>query len=262
MESFDAKGDDSALHIHRDDHYIFFVLVDGHGAMMVDFEEIPLEGGSIYYLLPGQVHSLINYQSAKGWFVAVDASLIPQDCRNVFESQLLLQKPYQLKTVEVEQCTAVLSLALSKYNDEDSNPFGTYIVHTLLHSFFGMAAGFYATTSGPSLKVSRVAQLTSQFKQLLNQHLTSNKSPAAYAALLNISDAYLTEVLKKQTGFPASYWIQQEIMMEAKRLLYYTELSIKEISNQLGYTDHSYFSRFFRKATGMSASYFRKQYRE
>ena len=51
-------------------------------------------------------------------------------------------------------------------------------------------------------------------------------------------------------------------MMEAKRLLYYTELSIKEISNQLGYTDHSYFSRFFRKATGMSASYFRKQYRE
>jgi len=262
MSSSDVKEDDSALHTHRDDHYIFFVLEEGLGAMVIDFEEVHLAGSTLYYVLPGQVHSLVHQHSAKGWFVAVDPALIPQDCRNVFESQLLLQQPYSLNVVELEQCRILLRLFVEKYNEEVYHPFHTTIVHALLHSFIGIAAGFYSTTSGSSVKVSRLAQLTSQFKQLLNQHLKSNKSPAAYAALLNVSDAYLSEVLKKQTGFPASYWIQQEIMMEAKRLLSYTELSIKEISNQLGYTDHSYFSRFFRKAAGVSASAFRQQYRK
>lgn len=262
MDKSDVKENDSALRAHRDDHYIFFVLEEGLGTMMVDFDEVPLAGSTIYYLLPGQVHSLVSQHSAKGWFVAVEPSLVPQDCRNVFESQLLLQQPYPLNTTEMEQCNTLLSLFRDKYNEEVSNPFHKTIVHALLHSFIGIVAGFYSNTSGSSVKISRMAQLTSQFKQLLNQHLRSNKSLASYAALLNVSDDYLSEVLKKQTGFPASYWIQQEIMMEAKRLLYYTELSIKEVSNQLGYTDHSYFSRFFRKAAGISASAFRQKYRE
>lgn len=262
MDMSDVKEDDSALRAHRDDHYIFFVLEEGLGAMMVDFDEVHLAGNAVYYLLPGQVHSVANKYSAKGWFVAVDPSLVPQDCRNIFESQLLLQQPYPLNTVELEQCSTLLRLFHDKYNEEVSNPFHMTVVHALLHSFIGIAAGFYSNTTGANVKVSRMAQLTSQFKQLLNQHLRSEKSLAGYAALLNVSDDYLSEVLKKQTGFPASYWIQQEIMMEAKRLLYYTELSIKEVSNQLGYTDHSYFSRFFRKAAGISASAFRQQYRE
>lgn len=262
MSRLDVKEDESALRAHRDDHYIFFVLEEGLGAMMVDFDEVNLAGSTIYYLLPGQVHSLTSQYLAKGWFIAVDPSLIPQECRNVFESQLLLQQPYPLNTIELDQISTLLRLFLDKYSEEVSNPFHTTVIHALLHSFVGIAAGFYSNTSGSGVKVSRTAQLTSQFKQLLNRHLRSHKSLSDYAALLNVSDDYLSEVLKKQTGFTVSYWIQQEIMLEAKRLLYYTELSIKEISNQLGYTDHSYFSRFFRKSAGIPASTFRQKYRE
>ena len=262
MDSFDQKSDHSALHAHRDDHYIFFVLETGDVAMMVDFQEVVWAGSSVYYMLPGQVHSLSSYSSAKGWFIAVDASLIPQDCRNVFESQLLLQRPYLLNHNELEQYRSLLRLFVDKYQEDVTLPFHTTIVHALLHSFLSIVAGCYSITSGSSVNLSRPAQLATQFKQLLNQHLQANKSPAAYAALLNVSDAYLTEVLKKQTGFSASYWIQQEVMLEAKRLLYYTELSIKQISAQLGYTDHSYFSRFFSKAAGVSPTAFRQRYRE
>jgi len=262
MNSIDVKDDDSALRAHRDDHYIFFVLEEGFGTMMVDFDEVHLAGSMVYYILPGQVHGLTSQQLARGWFIAVDPSLIPQDCRNVFESQLLLQQPYPLNTIELEQVSILLRLFLDKFSEEVFNPFYTTIVHALLHSFIGITAGFYNTISGSNVKVSRKSQLTSQFKRLINKHLRSNKSLSGYAELLNVSDDYLSEVLKKQTGFSASYWIQQEIMMEAKRLLYYTELSIKEISIQLGYTDHSYFSRFFRKAAGVSATAFRQKYRE
>lgn len=50
--------------------------------------------------------------------------------------------------------------------------------------------------------------------------------------------------------------------MEAKRLLYYSQLTVKEIAHDLGYEDHSYFSRMFRKVTGVSAITFRDQYRK
>ena len=79
--------------------------------------------------------------------------------------------------------------------------------------------------------------------------------------MLSITSSYLNEVVKETSGQPVSHWIQNEVMMEAKRLLYYTDLSIKEIAFGLGYEDHAYFSRLFRKVAGRSAGQFREEYR-
>jgi AraC-like DNA-binding protein len=108
----------------------------------------------------------------------------------------------------------------------------------------------------------RQAELTNRFKSLLAEEARTIKSPASYADRLNVSASYLNEVIKKKTGFPVSYWIQQEVILEAKRLLYYTQLNVKEIAHTLGYEDHSYFSRLFRKTTGNSAIAFRDRYRK
>ncbi len=60
------------------------------------------------------------------------------------------------------------------------------------------------------------------------------KSPSQYAAALNISPAWLNEVVKETTGFPVSHWIHQEIILEIKRMLYYTGNTVKEIAHLLG----------------------------
>lgn len=70
--------------------------------------------------------------------------------------------------------------------------------------------------------------------------------------------SYLNDTVKAVTGFSLSYFIQQEILAEAQRLLFYTELSIKEIADRLGYEDPKYFIRFFGKGKGESPSLFRK----
>jgi AraC family transcriptional regulator, transcriptional activator of pobA len=247
---------------HRDDHYIFFVLEEGMGSMMIDFSEVQLNEKSLYYVLPGQVHYQIRGEIISGWFIAVDTGLVPQECRNVFEGQLLVQQPYPLDSSAISQCKALLTLLFEKFMEEDANPFRMITVHALLQSFISIAAGYYNQSTGHSLQVSRPAQLSGQFKKLLHTELKSCKSPSDYASRLNISESYLSEALKKQTGFPPSYWILQEVIMEAKRLLYYSQLSVKEIAHTLGYDDHSYFSRLFRKATGTSAIAFRQQYRK
>jgi AraC family transcriptional activator of pobA len=256
------QDDVVTLGAHRDDHYIFFLLEDGLGSLMIDFSEVQLSGMMLYYVLPAQVHHRIRNEAATGWFIAVDTSLIPRECRNVFESQLSLQQPYPLHSNELRQCHELLMLLTEKQGEEISSPFYTTIVHSLLQSFIGIVAGCYSQHTGLNLNLSRSAQLSAQFKRLLSTELHSKKGPAEYAEMLNISESYLSESLKKHTGFHASYWIQQEVMMEAKRLLYYSELTVKEIAHHLGYSDHSYFCRLFRKVTGIPAMAFRKQYRK
>jgi len=73
--------------------------------------------------------------------------------------------------------------------------------------------------------------------------------------------SYLNEAVKETTGFTVSHWIQQQIMLEAKRLLYYSECSAKEIAHELGYEDHTYFSRLFKKTVGRTPIEFRGLYR-
>lgn len=103
-------------------------------------------------------------------------------------------------------------------------------------------------------------ELSQQFKKLLARHVQTQKSPSAYAAMLNVSETYLNEALKKTTGLSVSYWILNEVMLEAKRLLYYSDQNVKQIAHNLGYEDHAYFSRLFKKAEGVTPLTFRDCY--
>ncbi|MNV77259.1 HTH-type transcriptional activator Btr [compost metagenome] len=136
------------------------------------------------------------------------------------------------------------------------------IVHSLLSSFIGIFSEAYLLNNPKNeLLNSRPLQLTRQFRSMLLGHFKTVKGPAEYAAMLNISLTYLNEVVKSNTGFPVSYWIHHEVILEAKRLLYYTDLSMKEIAFSLGFADHTYFSRLFTKVSGISAGKFRRTYR-
>jgi AraC-like DNA-binding protein len=88
------------------------------------------------------------------------------------------------------------------------------------------------------------------------------KRPSEYASELNLSPAYLNEAVKKMTELSVSDCIRNEIVLQAKRLLFYTHQSVKEIACSLGYDDYSYFTRLFTKSAGVSPTQFRKNYRK
>jgi len=250
------------LGAHRDDHYIFFLMEKGIASLVIDFHELVLQEASLYYILPGQVHHRIRAKQAMGWFIAADTLLISPDYRDVFEKQLLLQQPFALDDKQLMQCSNLLSLIDEKYNDNAQDAFKLPVVHSLLQAFFGIVAGGFNGLNDSYANLSRPAQLSQQFKKLLLENLRTDKSPSAYASMLNVSESYLNEALKKVTGFSVSYWIQHEVILEAKRLLYYRQLNVKEIAHTLGYEDHTYFSRLFKKAENVTPLSFRAGYRK
>lgn len=254
--------DEGIMRAHRDDHYIFFIVEAGNTALMIDFNQITFFPKALYYILPGQVHHGIGDKHAAGWFMAVDTMLIPPDYRKVFEGQLALQKPYLLDDVQMKQCMGLLDLLLQRFLEFEKSTFNVSIVHSLLQSFIGIAAGCYAENNDMDVRVSRPVELSRMFKQLLVDNHIAIKSPSVYAGMLNVSESYLNEVLKKVTGFSVSYWILNEVILEAKRLLYYSECNVKEVAHALGYDDHAYFSRLFKKSEGVTPLTFRTAYRK
>jgi AraC family transcriptional activator of pobA len=251
-----------SLGAHRDDHYIFFLMETGVSSLMIDFHELYLQPSSLYYILPGQVHHRLRAQQTEGWFIAVDTGLIPRDYREVFENQLVLQQPFVLDERLLRQCRSLLKLLEEKYNEGDQDVFNLPVTHSLLQSFLGIVASGFSCLNSRQTTLSRPAQLSHQFKKLVQENVRTLKSPSAYAAKLHVSESYLNEALKKVTGFSVSYWVQHEVILEAKRLLYYSQLNVKEIAHKLGYEDHAYFSRMFKKATNITPLAFRANYRK
>lgn len=242
---------------HRDDHYIFFMLTKGSGALMIDSQYIVLTAGQLYYISPSQVHHKIKTDCAEGWFLAVDTSLIPLAFRDVFEHRQTLQTPCTLTNYELKQYSALLSLLMEEVTKRLDNSFYWPIIHSLVQAFLAMAASNYNTAQTVQNRHTRAAEITSQFKNLLAVYIHTDKSPSAYASKLNITLGHLNESIKKVTGSTVSYWIQQEVFSEAKRLLYHSDTDIKQVAHELGYTDYSYFSRAFRRMSGMSPLEFR-----
>ncbi|MDR1153819.1 MAG: AraC family transcriptional regulator, partial [Bacteroidales bacterium] len=136
-----------------------------------------------------------------------------------------------------------------------------HTVYALATALAGIIAELYRQHQVETFN-KRLMSITLQFKTLVAAHLKTVKSPTQYASMLHISPTYLNEAVKTITGFTAGYWIQYAVMLEAKRLLFYTDRSIKEIAFELGYGDHTYFTRLFTKLSGMSPSLFRADYRK
>ncbi|WP_114819186.1 helix-turn-helix domain-containing protein [Chryseobacterium sp. KLBC 52] len=248
--------------IHRDSHYIFTCMESGHVRMMVDFKTVEAKDSTIFCVLPGQVHQGLLMKEVCGWFVAVKAELVPDPVRSFFDESLGDIQPLSVDKGLVKKINTTASLLHASYTNEMlSTKEGFLIVQSLLNAFLGMFALMYSRKNiSPASDENRALQLSRAFRILVRKDFKTMKSPSEYAAALHITRGYLTETVREVTGKPAQHWIRQEILIEAKRLLVFTNLSIKEVAYELGYSDHTYFSRLFSKLEDQSPSEFRKQH--
>jgi AraC-like DNA-binding protein len=105
-------------------------------------------------------------------------------------------------------------------------------------------------------------RIVRQFKYLIDEHFVSTTQVARYADMLYVSPGHLNDLIKNVTGKTAKQIIDERRIMEAKRLLFWGEHSVKEIAGRLNFEDDAYFNRFFKKHTGNTPALFQRQIRE
>ncbi|MCD8539823.1 MAG: helix-turn-helix domain-containing protein [Leadbetterella sp.] len=200
---------------------------------------------------------MVAFENATVIFLAINSENLNAEYLKSLE-EIVPIKPLSVKKeiFSIISETVELCIKLSKRNHEK-------LYHSLLkdscNALVGLVASQFLKQFKSNDTLSRFEIVTKAFKAILEKNFTTAKRPAEYAERLNISTPYLNECVKNTTGFSVSHHIQQRVILEAKRLLYHSDKSVKEIATELGYDDYPYFSRLFTKVTGMTALAFRNK---
>ncbi|GAB3901907.1 helix-turn-helix domain-containing protein [Spirosoma agri] len=245
---------------HRHNTHTFHLLQKGTVTIDIDFQQYKMEPSSILYVHPDQVHRTTAHDPITVVSLAMTNENLNPEYLNLLED-LVPVKPLPVASDTFALLDQAVSLCLNLVDRKADQLYHSRLKDAC-NALVALILSTYLEQTKAPTKLSRFDLVTKAFREQLERSFTTIKRPTDYANSLNLSTAYLNECVKNTTGHSVSHHIQQRIILEAKRLLYYSDQSVKEIAAQLGYDDYPYFSRLFTKATGMTALAFRRKNRD
>lgn len=246
---------------HRHDYHVFLFLEQGALEVEVDFTRYQLTRTSLLYTSPGQVHKNIDFKDIQYYVLAIKSEYIAPEYKAVIEDMFLQTRVTPLSEKEVHLLKNTAELCAEIYQKTRLSFYATALKNSV-NVYISLFLEHYLNQGDTPLSSNRFEKVTLRFIKELDLHFTQHKRPSYYADVLHISTTYLNECVTQTLGLSASKVIQERVILEAKRLLFYTDSSVKEIALALGYEDYSYFSRLFFKNEACSPRAFRIKNRD
>ncbi|SIS27943.1 transcriptional regulator, AraC family [Chryseobacterium shigense] len=247
---------------HRDNHCQLMLALHGDFKLNIDFKEVKFKGSALLCVFPEQVHHMVEAKDPKGWMISFDPSLVNQEVMQLLENKITNPFLPAQETAFFQHLTLLMDI-MEKIQLQNTNTYIQKSIHGLLNSLLSLiAAELIANLPGKKEKENRSIIIKEQFLKLTKEYFKTWKQPAQYAAALSISTAHLNDTVKLLTGSPVSAHIQEISIMEAKRLLYFTDHTVKEIAYEVGYEEPVYFGKLFKKITHLTPLEFRKKFRD
>lgn len=247
---------------HRHTFYHIVLFTKGGGHHSIDFEEFPVADGQIYFMAPGQVHSWSFEGDIDGYIVNFSPSLLQsfladQDYpdRFPFMQGNAKDSVIQLSGTALDEVVACFRHIIAEAGNGPSMA-GDMICAQLIILLILVNRHCPAQPARPSGSYVTL----SNFRKLVNAHFATMRLPKEYAAMLYITPNHLNAICNDLLGQPAGEVIRDRVLLEAKRLLVNVEISISEIAYRLSFADNSYFTKFFKKYTGITPEEFRKKH--
>jgi AraC family transcriptional activator of pobA len=237
-------------------------ITRGQGYFSIDLERYRLTDNSIYTIPPGRFYHLMPVGDVSGYVLSFNTDFlhlaIEGPGRPFFKEISADLK--QVNMLSLQSIAPALTLLLADITRE----FETYQILRLeilsgLFKIFLIYMKRLATTIRQEEASSHRMSLFNKFYAKLDKQFKTMKQVAEYASELSVTPSYLTDVVKKVTGYSASYHIQQRTVQEAKRLAMYSDANMKMVAYSLGFDDLSHFSKFFKNAAGVNFTEFKKK---
>ncbi|WP_426483980.1 helix-turn-helix domain-containing protein [Flavobacterium sp. 2] len=240
-------------------HTLIFIS-SGQHVMKLGYQEYTTINNEIIVVPAGQIFSLDNVNNIHSGYICqfhpdiLIGKFGNREMLNDFDFLKISGNPKTKLSIEdVPLITTIFNRLQKEYND--TNLADLNIVQTYLIALFYEMNKNSVKFSKP---ISAAEIITNKFKELIHLHIKNQHQVNHYASLLNVTPNHLNKCVKTVTGKSAVKWIDENILLEAKYLLFQTTLSINEIAAQVGHEDQSYFSRFFKKHEGISPIQYRK----
>lgn len=258
--------DDSYFdHIQRNNYYSLIWVRKGSGIVKADFSEYSFEMGSLFAFSPYQPFMMAAKEKLEGiaFQFHPDFFCIHKHHREVACHGVLFNNIYEPPFVRVgEAAASTFSMLAQQMKTELQNPelAGYELLVSYLKIFLITASRLRKEQQGPVLPIAaydKTPLVLQRLKEAIENDFRKMHSAGEYAAALNISVKALAKITKRYFNKTPTELISERIVIEAKRELYLTNKTVKEIAYELGYDDEYYFSRFFKINTDISPQAYR-----
>ncbi|ARK13385.1 AraC family transcriptional regulator [Fibrella sp. ES10-3-2-2] len=249
---------------HRHDFYLLVLFTQGTGTHTIDFIDYPIQPGSVFFMSPAQVHNWTFSEDADGYLLFFNPAfyLIDYPARKLSDLPLFhsLATPPVVYLPEADATDMTWLFAQTYRESVGSSYRREDIIRSYLNIILVKVSGFCLASQPPHLSTHAQSQIR-QLEQLVDRYYAEHKTVRDYADMMALSEKQLYTVCQTGLGKSLQKLIQERLLLEARRLLVHTELSVAQVADQLNFLDHSYFNRFFRKAAGQTPEQFRRSFR-
>ncbi|RUT71013.1 helix-turn-helix domain-containing protein [Flavobacterium cupreum] len=252
-------------HLQRNNYFSLIWITKGNGKVKADFAEHHFEEDSLLAFSPYQPFMICTKEDIQGIAIHFhpDFYCIHMHQKEVSCNGVLFNNVYQPPFTRItDQAKITFQMVIDQMKTEIQNE--ELAQYELLISYLKI---FLITAS--RLKREQLEELKStpdskepfilqNLKDAIEDHFKTKHSAGHYAEMLNISPKALAKLSKNYFNKTLTDLIAERIIIEAKRELYMTNKTIKEIAYQLGYDDEHYFSRFFKTNADVSPQLYRE----
>ena len=264
MEEIDEDAGGIADNPHRHNYYTIIWSLTASGKHVIDFKEYPIQPNDIFFVSPDQVHQILTDPKPTGYVILFTPEFLEKNSiRNDFIANLKLFQisdetpPLALTKDMIRTLKPFAEQMLAAFHskkDMSMETIGAYLKLFLIEC--NGHCSLFPGTNTQTIEVGKT--IVKNFKTIVEKHYTSSHQVKYYADTLNVTPNYLNEVIKSSINVSAKDFIQNRLILEAKRMILFTAKSGKEIGFDLGFEDPSHFSKFFRSNTGQSLQEFKE----
>ncbi|MEO8236009.1 MAG: helix-turn-helix domain-containing protein [Flavobacterium sp.] len=263
---FSFDNDNCFDHIQRNNYFSLIWIKEGQGKIKADFSEYDFIENTLFAFAPYQPFMFMDNPNIKGVAIYFHPEFFcihkHQDeiaCNGILYNNIY-QPPY---VIIDEDSSATFTMITDQIKNEIEKP--ALAQYELLVSFlkiFLITATrlkvIQQTQIEDKLTTSKEPFILQNLKNYIESHFKNKHSASDYANLLNMTPKALGKITKTHFNKTLTDLIAERIVIEAKRELYLTNKSVKEIAYELGYDDEHYFSRFFKNNAEVSPQMYRE----
>ncbi len=231
---------------HRHDYFEIILVKEGEGHQFIDFTKTDLQAEDIYVVYPGQIH-LLNRNSAQGLLIQFHKNIFdfifPIRHHNLYfrDSKIRLsQEAFE----HIYSLTEIIS-SLCQVKD-----LSTLSIHKA-YSYLEIILITLIEHSNQTFEMDD-SNFASKFLSLISESAKEKRKVSDYAEMMGYSTDKLTTLCKKCLGKAPLKLIHEELMIEIRRMMVVSDLSLKEISFELNFDSTANFSAFIKNATGLT----------
>lgn len=246
---------------HRADFYHIVWFKNGEQTHLIDFEPVEADLDTVIFLSKHKVHRFDEKTDLNGIAILFtdDFFCKTEEQTRYLHSTMLFNDPLSISKIKMHaDAETVIELMQKELQKVDT--FQPDLLRNLLHNFLLLSERQRKEQGFTEPKKNADLDFVLLFKDVLEKNYTNLKQVSCYAGEIHVTEKRLNQATSKILGKSPKQVIDERVMLEARRMLIYTNENVKEIGYKLGFEEPTNFIKYFKKHSAQTPVEFRESF--